>query len=134
MRRRNSKNGQRFGAAAVELALVIPILLFVVMAAVETCDLVFLRQSLKISAYEGARISIVPGATTYDIEYQVAEIAAARNLDNPTVTITPSNFEDLSSGEFVTVEVTVDTKNRTYFSNLITETKRSASVSMMKEN
>lgn len=130
----NSSKGIRGGVAAVELALVIPVLLFIAMATVEICDLIFLNQSLQVSAYEGARISIVPGATQYDVEYQIAEIASARNLDNPTVKVTPSNFGSVPAGEFVTVEVTIDTKKRTYFSNLITESERSVSVSMMKEN
>lgn len=118
----------------VELALVIPILLFTVIGTVEVCELIFLNQSLKISAYEGARIAIVPDANEYDINYQVTETAKQRKLDGVSVNIEPANFQDLPMGEFITVEVTIDTSNRTFFSNLIADPQRSASVSMMKEH
>ena len=133
-RRNRSTSRRRFGTAVVEVALIIPLLLFVTIGTIEICELVYLQQSLKIAAYEGARIAIVPDANEYDITTQVGEIAAVRQLVDPVVDIKPANFADLEMGEFITVSVSVDTSSKCYFSNLVTKSVQTESVVMMKEN
>lgn len=55
----------RSGAAMIELALFLPVFFMITMATVETCRVLYLRQSLTIAAYECARIGIVPGVTLW---------------------------------------------------------------------
>ncbi len=51
---------QRRGAAIVELALFLPVYFLVAMGTIETCRALYIRQSLKIAAYECARVGIIP--------------------------------------------------------------------------
>ena len=102
-----SKNriSKRSGAAVVELALCLPVLFLIVLGTVEVCNGIFLRQSLEIMAFEGARISVTPGATTSDIQDQVNTIAATRNVNIDSVTVTPADFADQPIGTFIEVKV-----------------------------
>ncbi|MBW3671380.1 MAG: pilus assembly protein, partial [Acidobacteria bacterium] len=47
----------------VELAVCLPTLIFVMLMAMEAADVIFLKQTLHIAAYEAARTAIKPGAT-----------------------------------------------------------------------
>jgi Flp pilus assembly protein TadG len=69
--RLKTKCRQRNGAAVVELAAVLPVFVLLLMGTIETCNMIFLQQSLKIAAYEGARITIVPATDLADVLREV---------------------------------------------------------------
>jgi Flp pilus assembly protein TadG len=81
---------RRAGAAIVELAICLPVLVMVSLAAVEACGLIYLKQSLKIAAYEGARVGVVPGAKAADVQSQCNLILDARKVRQYAVEFTPS--------------------------------------------
>jgi len=61
MRRRSNyhlNRGSRRAVAASELAVCLPILVLLVLAMIESCTMIFLKQSLTVSAYEGIRKAI----------------------------------------------------------------------------
>ena len=51
------------GVAAAELAVCLPIVVLMVIATIEACSAVFLKQSLTVAAYEGVRTALEEGAT-----------------------------------------------------------------------
>lgn len=67
-RRRPSKAhfAGRAGAAAVEMALVSPIIFLMFLGAVELTNLDFIRNTAANAVYEGARASMVSGGTSAD--------------------------------------------------------------------
>jgi Flp pilus assembly protein TadG len=57
-------HGWRAGAAAVEFALVAPIIFLMFCGAIEITRLNFLRHSANNACYEGARKAVIPGASS----------------------------------------------------------------------
>jgi Flp pilus assembly protein TadG len=96
---------QRRGVAAAELAVCLPIIVLLVIGTVEACSMVFLKQSLSVAAYEGARTALENAATTAQVESACQQILADRRIQGGTVTVTPTNFDALNPGEFVDVTV-----------------------------
>ncbi len=117
-RRRNVprfRRADRSGAAVTELAITIPLIALVVMSTIETCSMLFLKQALRIAAYEGARVSLVPGAELVNVEAGCNEILAARKVKNATITVTPSNFNQQPYGTVVNVRVSADCASNSLF-------------------
>ena len=64
--------------AATELAVCLPIIVLLVVATVEACSMVFLKQSLSVAAYEGVRTAISNRATTAEVQGACQQILADR--------------------------------------------------------
>jgi Flp pilus assembly protein TadG len=96
---------RRRGVAATELAVCLPIIVLLVLGTIEACSMIFLKQSLSVAAYEGARTAIIPGMKKSDVETACNQILKDRNVAGAVVTVTPSNIEKLDPGEFVDVTV-----------------------------
>lgn len=79
----------RRAAAAVELAIVMPVLLVLVFGAIELADGIFLKQALSIAAYEGARAVSRQKGTAAEAELRVDEVLAARRITQYSLTIEP---------------------------------------------
>jgi len=108
----------RKGAAAVELAVCLPILLLVLVATVDVCGMFHVQQSLKISAYEGARIGVVPGAEIENVTFQCGAILDAQGIRSYSITMTPSNPETLALGDYFTVSIEANFDDNAYGSGL----------------
>ncbi len=102
---RNRKN-DRAGAAVVELAVCLPALLLLVVASIESCNMVFVEQSLSIASYEGIRTAIKRRATDAQVLASCEEILENRNVADATVTITPVNLQDTARGQQIVVRIT----------------------------
>ena len=104
--RSNRCRTDRRGAAIAEMALTLPFLVIFVLGSIELCSMVFLRQALVITAYEGARTSIRDEATTADARAQALQVLAARNVSGATITFNPVNIGGLERGTVLSVTVT----------------------------
>ncbi len=91
--------------AAVELAMCLPVIMLLVIGTVETCSMIFLKQSLAIAAYEGARTAVIPNATTEQVQAACKQVLTDRKVVDATVTVKPSNIAILKPGDFVDVTV-----------------------------
>jgi Flp pilus assembly protein TadG len=96
----------RRGVAAAELAVCLPVVVLLVIATLEACSAVFLKQSLTVSAYEGVRTAIVPGATPASVQTACNQILKDRKVKGASVTVSPSNISALKPGDYVDVIVT----------------------------
>jgi Flp pilus assembly protein TadG len=72
----------------VETALLLPLLVLLAFGSIELSNMIFMKQSLSIAAYEGARAATKPGATADQANTRIREVLAARNLSAYTVTYT----------------------------------------------
>ncbi|MFO0942428.1 MAG: TadE family protein [Pirellulales bacterium] len=118
VRRRSLQRRQALkkrGAAVAELAVTIPLIALVVMSTIETCSMLFLKQALRIAAYEGARVSLVPGSQTINVEAGCNEILTTRKVKNATITVTPSDFNQQPYGTVVKVKVSADCASNSLF-------------------
>ena len=105
--RRINRNDRRRGAALVEMALVLPILLLLTFAVIEYGWLTFRASQVNQAARHGARIAVRPAATAEEVEDAVAAIMDGAGLTDYTLTITPED-PDTEVGDPVTVVVSVD--------------------------
>ena len=110
-RRRKSRNvigrfANRKAAAAVELAVCLPVIVLLAIGSIESASMIFLRQTLVQSAYETAKEAVkrnVDQATAFVRGRQVLE---AREVSGETITFDPPVTDGLDSGTRVTVTVT----------------------------
>ena len=51
-----------------------------VIGTIEACSMIFLKQSLAVAAYEGARTAIVPGTTQADVDAAFTAAAVLGSL------------------------------------------------------
>jgi Flp pilus assembly protein TadG len=104
--RPSSQPAARRGVAAAELAVCLPIVVLLVLATIEACSMIFLKQSLTAASYEGVRTALVKDATTNDVQAACNQILSDRRIDGATVTVTPPNVAALEPGDLVAVTVT----------------------------
>ncbi len=132
--RLRQKSRRRSGTAVVELAAVLPVFVLLLLGTIETCNMIFLQQSLKIAAYEGARITIVPATDQSDVDSAVSGLLAARRVNGAKVTVTPSNFQNAPYGSFIRVDVSAPCNSNTSFALRFYGSKKlTGTVEMMKE-
>ena len=131
---RNNQSHKRRGIAAMEFAVCLPIVLVLVIGTIEACSMIYLKQSLSIAAYEGARASIKPSATTADVEAACNQILTSRNVKGATIKINPSDFETQPVQTWIKIRVrTKGSKNSVisgwFYDNLVID----GEATMMKE-
>jgi Flp pilus assembly protein TadG len=97
----------RRGAATLEFAFVAPLVLLLFFAAFEFSRFSSLRHSAHLAAFEGARRGIVPGATSKDVQSQVANILDSVQIQGATVTISPTAIANSSPTVTVTVSIPI---------------------------
>lgn len=86
----------RSGAAVIETALLLPLLVLLAFGSIELSNMVFMKQSLAIAAYEGARIATKPGATQEQADTRIREVLTARNVTAYTVQYATSGDAPIS--------------------------------------
>jgi hypothetical protein len=105
-----------------------------VVATIEACSMVFLKQSLTAAAYEGVRTALVEGATASDVRTTCDQILTDRRVQGATITITPTDIGSLDPGEYVDVTITAPCEQNTVVPNGFYRGKAmSATASMMIE-
>ena len=75
------------GAELIEFALVLPLLLLVVLGIAEFGFMFMRYEVLTNAAREGARMAVLPGYATLDVQNRVVAYANAGGIRNPTLTI-----------------------------------------------
>jgi Flp pilus assembly protein TadG len=105
--RKRHKTGKRLrrGAAVVEFAVCLPIIIIIVFGAIEAASLLFLRQALIQSAYEGAKVAIKANAENSDVLAAAESVAAGRNLTDMTVTLEPSDVSTANAGDLIRISI-----------------------------
>ena len=106
---RTQRNKHRRGAVAVEAALVFPLLILLTFGAIKYGWLFLKAQQITNAARYGARLAILPDATTDNVKTAIINMMAAANIsisaDN--ITITPGDISALSVGDSIEVRVIV---------------------------
>lgn len=95
------------GLAVVELALCLPILFLILFATIEACSMLQLKQNVQVTAYEGARIGVLPGSTTALVEAQCEMLLDDRGILGYSITMS-QDPSTLDAGDMLTVTVSAD--------------------------
>lgn len=125
---------KRRGAAAVELAVMLPVFLIILFGTIETCTMIFLQQSLEIAAYEGARVAIVPETKDSDIIDSANALLLARKVKSASIAVSPTDFQNAPYGSFIRVSVSAPCSSNAMLPLAFYGSKTlTATVEMMKE-
>jgi len=126
--------GQRLGAAAVEFAVCLPLIILIVAGSIEGASLLFLRQALIQSSYEGVKVAIRNDTDSSDVNSVALAVTDGRRLSGVTVETIPSDIESVPQGEFIRVRVTAPTSgNSLFFNGVFTLPAVAAEAVMVKE-
>lgn len=100
---------KRFGAAAVEFALVAPLFFLLIFGMVEFGRMVMIQQVLTNATREGARKAVLDGATSTNVKSSVVTYMSngGVTISTSNVTISPTNPATATGGDPVTVTVSV---------------------------
>ncbi len=110
---------RRRGVATVEVAFCLPILLLVTLLFIEFTNFIFLRQSLKVSSYEGVRVAIKQGADISDVTEVCAAILDSREIVEYEISVEPQDFSTVERGTLTTVTIEVDKAQNQLFGLLL---------------
>ena len=73
--------------------------------------MIYLRQSLKIAAYECARLGIIPGATTATLQDQCDMVLLGRNVRGYQFSCAPADPTTLQYGDLFKVTIQIAAKD-----------------------
>lgn len=111
---RKQRNNRR-GTSAAECAFCIPLVLLLTFATLEICSAIFVKETLTVAAYEGARVGVKRKATNLDAFTQARNILEARGVVDYEINITPEDFSTLSELDLITVNVQAPGAGNSFF-------------------
>lgn len=104
----NQEKSKRSGAATVEAAVCLPLLILLVFGSIESSNGIFLKQSLTMAAYEAAKAATAPRGTQEAATARCEEVMAVRDVDDFQIAFLPAGLDqNTARGTRVTVTVTV---------------------------
>ncbi len=131
------KHRARKATAAVEFAIFLPLLLTLTFGTIDLCSLLYLKESVTLAAYEGARQGIGRGHTNANCTARLMDFLDERGIDYNTanvVSYSSPGFDSAESLQNVTVTVTVPCAgNLLIASAWFDDLSVSAAVTMRKE-
>ena len=109
--RKRCRLNKKRGAALTELLFVLPILILIIFGSIEATNLLHLQQAVTESAYDGAVRASRLGATQSQVQTNITDLLAARNIQATVIEVgngaTP--VENIPSGQLFNVFVKIDT-------------------------
>lgn len=122
------------GVAAVEFAVCLPVIVLLVFGAIEAASFIYLKQSLHVAAYEGARHAIRIGSDNTQAAGSVQNILASRNVQDFLVSFPNGEAAKAKRGEEIVIEVSAPTStNSPLTGQFVTNRILTARVVMVKE-
>lgn len=131
---RNRGLSDRTGTACVEAAVCLPVLLILVLGAVEVTNKIFLKQSMATAAYESCRAAIRTEATMAEALSAGEAILKSRGVKSFTFNFQPADVSTAKRGDTIRVTVTaLSNANSIIPTNISENTSIASSVVMLKE-
>jgi Flp pilus assembly protein TadG len=124
----------RRGVAAVELAVCLPVMVLFTFGSIEVCSAIYLRQSLAISTYEGARVACHRQGSGTAATAAAQRILTERRIVGGNIALTPSNIDDVAAGSLIKVSVSAPASSNSLLRfGLFGDARLSSDCSMRKE-
>lgn len=125
---------RRRGVAAVEFAVCLPMLVLLVFGSIEASSIIFLKQTLNVSAYEATREAIRDGRNNADARLRAENILNARNINGFAISFPRGESADADRGDEVVVTVTAPTApNSPLLGQFISDRVLTSRVVMVKQ-
>ena len=112
MRNRRGNRANRAGAAAVEMAFVIPVLFILVFGSIELCQRVYTKQSAVIAAYEACRVATRQTSDTAAVESACQTLLEEQGVEGASIQVRDmergqNHLDDIETGDEIRVRITV---------------------------
>ena len=119
----------------LDILVCIPLVFLLMILTLGICSDIFLKETLTVAAFEGARAGVRRRATVNHALQQAENVLEARGVVDGTVTIVPSNFSNLNALDEITVIVSAPISGNSFFGyNPLNPTRyASAQVVMVRE-
>lgn len=131
---KRARRRHRSGAAVVEFAVCLPILMVMILGSIEATSAIFLKQSLVASAYEGIREAAKVRGTAASANQFATSVLTARQVRSFRVVFTPADPSTAVRGDRVTVEVSAPiSANSPFIGKVIQDRTLVARAVMIKE-
>ncbi len=137
-----SQYRNRKGGAVVEAALCLPLILMIVSGTIELTTMIYLKESLTIAAFEGARVAVTSTGNDAAVRERIRQVLEERHIDmtgyplESAVVVTPA-AEAAEMMEPIRIDVTGPTRVNTVspfgFMRYISPPDMSTYVVMRKE-
>ena len=123
------------GAAAVEFAVVSPVLILFLLGIIECGRMVMVQQALTTAVREGARSAVVEGTSASAAVETVESFLAAVGIHGTQISVSPNNTSAVTHGEPITVAVAVPFKEVSWLPNpfLFRDKMLTSSATMRRE-
>ncbi|NND99613.1 MAG: pilus assembly protein [Pirellulaceae bacterium] len=131
------KSRRRKAAATVEFAFCLPVLIVLTLGTMDLCSVIFLKESVTLAAYEGARRGVGRGRTNADVTNRIVQFLDDRDIAYDSANVVQFSSPDFDSAntlENVTVTVTIPCAgNMIIPSSMFGDLSVSSEVTMRKE-
>lgn len=107
-RRRQCEAGDRRGAAAVEFAVVAPVMFLLTFGMIEVGSIMMIKNSVTQASRVGVRAASLPNSTNAMVHDRVAEELQMMSLTTAVVELSPANVSQVAPGDNVTVTVKIN--------------------------
>ncbi|MEM7315702.1 MAG: TadE/TadG family type IV pilus assembly protein, partial [Planctomycetota bacterium] len=102
---RKNRRQIRKGAATIELAVCIPVLVLLVLGSLEACNVIFLKQMVTAAAYEAARVAVTQEAGPTEAEQRATDVLQSRGVQGFGYTSVPADPSQVDTGEDISITV-----------------------------
>ena len=99
----------RRGAATIEFAVCLPIIVLLVFGSIEASGLIFLRQSLDVAAYEGLRAAVDVRGSAESGRQRATAVLRQRNVRDFDIRFPNGNPADADRGDDVVITIQAPT-------------------------
>ena len=123
---------KRLGAATVEVAFTLPILLLIVFAGWEVCRINTIQNTMENAAYEAARESMLPGANIDRVQARADAVLAALAINGSDVTMDPQTINQTTDDVTITITAPV-AENSLGVMKFFTNANLSTSMTLSRE-
>ena len=109
------RRNKRRGAAVVEFAVCLPLIVLIVFGGIEAANMLFLRQTLVQAAYEGVKTGVKVDGTAQQATDSAQAVCDGRNLRNVRINISPSDLSTAARGQIVEITVSAPGDDNSLF-------------------
>ncbi len=105
------------GAAAVELALIMPLFVTLILGTIEAARIGMVVQLINVAAREGCRTAVLEGRTTEDAQQRMNQVLNGTGITPASVNFTPVNINNVPGGDPITVRLDVNYDDFSWLGN-----------------
>ncbi len=98
---------RRRGAATVEFALIVPVMLTFTFGLIEMSRISMVKEAVIQASREGARVGVRPTASIDDVNQRINEELAILGLTTANVQVTPTVLDQALPGDDIRVRITI---------------------------